>query len=208
MSNFIVDVETLDVESTSVILSCAVIKFELDEVPNFNEFCKRALFVKFKAGQQINELKRTIRPATIDWWAKQSKAAQEMSVRIYTTDLPVKDGMKLIRAYAGLMIDSSKNRHVKFWSRGALDQVTLDSLAKAGGEDILIPYNNWYDIRTAVDLLHDGKGGYVDVPGFNDMVVTMHNPIHDCARDLMMLLKGNINKDDVYFQEKLVPSRT
>jgi hypothetical protein len=54
-------------------------------------------------------------------------------------------------------------------------------------------YSRWRDVRTAVDLLTLSKNGYceVDHPEFlYERDVTKHNPIDDCALDIMMLLYG------------------
>jgi 3' exoribonuclease, RNase T-like len=194
--NYIIDVETLDVESTSVVLSCAIIKFDLGEVPVYQDLLDRAAFVKFSVEEQVSKYRRTIKKSTLEWWSKQSLNVRNKSFVPMATDLDAADGLAILRDYADLDPVSDKNRAVTFWARGILDQSTLDSLSNAVSGDILIPYNSWYDVRTVIDLTCDGAhGGYCKVPGFDHFgLVAKHDPIHDCANDLMMILSGNIPK--------------
>jgi hypothetical protein len=189
------DIECADVESTAVILSCAIIEFKLDEKPVYADLLNRSMFVKFDAAYQIKNLKRTVDKPTMEWWAKQSKIVKAKSLVPGIYDMEAKMGIDIVRSYAGLDVDSSKNGDVTFWARGALDQLCFDSLSKAAGDDILIPYSNWRDVRTAVDILCEGASrGYVNVPGFNRGIVHKHDPVHDCAYDVMMLLSNNLKE--------------
>jgi hypothetical protein len=190
-----VDVETLDVESTSVVLSCAIIEFSLDEVPDYQKIFGRALFVKFDVEEQVAKFKRTIKKSTLEWWATQPLSTRTKSLVPSTFDVDAATGLQMIRDYADLDSNSDKNRNVKFWARGILDQSTLDSLSNATSGDILVPYNNWFDVRTFLFALYESESGYITVPGFDHRnVVTKHDPVHDCANDLMMILSGNLPK--------------
>jgi hypothetical protein len=71
--------------------------------------------------------------------------------------------------------------------------MSIDSLCKSANQDLIAPYNNWRDVRTAVDLLcSTAKSGYatVDHPTFQRHNVVKHHPTHDCALDIMMMLYG------------------
>jgi len=190
-----VDVETLDVESTSVVLSCAIISFDLDEVPDYQKILDRALFVKFDVQEQFKNMGRTIKESTLQWWSTQPLFTRQKSFIPLETDLDAATGLELIRDYADLDPVSDNNRNVKFWARGILDQSTLDSLSNKVRGDILVPYNNWFDVRTFLFALYESESGYINVPGFNHRnLVTKHDPVHDCANDLMMILSGNLPK--------------
>jgi hypothetical protein len=189
---FMVDVETLGIESTAVVLSAAVIHFNLDDIDDkpevyFKKLLKKALFVKFDAGEQI-KLKRIINSSTLDWWNKQAAIPREMSMRPLPTDLDAVDGIALINDY----IESHGGKDTLFWQRGSLDQVMLDSLCRSAGLPHIVDYNVWRDIRTAVELLaKESRGGYCNIHGFDPGAhVVKHNPIHDCAYDILMLLEA------------------
>jgi len=195
--NYMFDVETADVESTAVVLSCAIIEFKLDEVPDYKTLLNRSMFVKFDVAQQVKELKRTVDKPTMEWWSKQSEIVKARSLIPGIYDMEAAMGIDMLRGYAHLDIDPDKNYDVTFWARGSLDQLCIDSLAKKSGTDILIPYCNWRDVRTAIDLLCDNAArGYVKVPGFNRDIVHKHDPVHDCAYDIMMLLSNNLKAKD------------
>lgn len=192
--NFMVDIESLDVCSSAVVLSVAVIQFDLGEVADYGALLDRALFVKLDVAEQVSRFKSTMSRDTIEWWTKQT---QTVRLKSFTPnkeeDLSPEDALANIRAYCDLSEKSNDNHGVTFWARGCLDQVCLDNLSRKVSGDLLIPYNNWYDVRTAIDLTCDGaRRGYVTVPGFDHFArVHKHDPIHDCANDLMMLLSNN-----------------
>jgi len=193
MRNFCVDVETLGTESTAVILSAALIPFELNEKPVYEELLERAIFVKFDAEQQIKELHRTTEKGTIEWWNKQCDLVKQKSFnRNKKQDVDAATGLTHLKNKAGLSLVAKENKDVIFWSRGSLDQVTIDSLSKQVHNELIIPFNNWRDCRTAIDLLCEGaSGGYCPVTGFNRDIVLKHSPDHDAAYDIMMLLANN-----------------
>jgi hypothetical protein len=193
MKNVMFDVETLGTESTAVVLSLAVIPFELNEKPNYQDLIDRALFVKFDAQQQIKDLNRTTEKGTIDWWSKQCEIVKQKSfIKNNKIDTDASTGLTIMKDTLGLSKVSAENKDVIFWARGSLDQVVIDSLSKQVHSDLVIPFNNWRDVRTAVDLLTEGaSGGYCKVPNFNKEIVMKHDPIHDCAYDIMQLLANN-----------------
>jgi hypothetical protein len=191
-----IDLETLDVRSSAVVLSIAVIEFDLAEVPEWTALVARAFFVKFDVNQQVTDYKSSIDKSTLEWWSKQSKMVKERSFIPGKFDVSAADGLALLRDHCDLNIKSDKNRNSTFWARGCLDQVCLDDLSRNVTGDLVVPYNNWYDVRTAIDLTcENSHRGYCKVPGFDyGAVCNKHDPIHDCANDLMMLLSNNIPK--------------
>jgi hypothetical protein len=193
MKNIMFDIETLGTESTAVVLSFAAIPFELNETPTYQELLDRALFVKLDAEQQIKVLKRTVEKGTIDWWAKQSELARQKSFhKDNKRDTDCATGLTMMRNVLGLKPVAFDNPDVVFWARGSLDQVVIDSLSKQVHNNLVIPFNNWRDVRTAVDLLVEGaSGGYCKVPNFSREIVVKHDPVHDCAYDIMQLLANN-----------------
>ena len=193
MRNIMFDIETLGTESNSVVLSFALIPFQLDEKPTYQELLDRALFVKLDVQQQIRTLKRTVDKDTMDWWTKQSEMARDKSFnKDNKRDTDCATGLTIMRNWANLSSLTNENRDVIFWARGSLDQVVIDSLSKQIHGQMVIPFNNWRDVRTAVDILVEGaSGGYCKVPGFDREVVVKHDPVHDCAFDILQLLSNN-----------------
>lgn len=182
---FMFDVETMDVESTSVILSAAIIKFELDDELSFQDYVNNSCFVKFDVSEQVRDYKRTMTKETINWWKRQSEIARQVSFIPSSDDVDTKEGINRIKNY----INKNGGQNTLFWARGSLDQMVIDSLCKAAGVELLVNFNKWRDVRTAVDLLATNSvEGYCKVKNFNMDSVLKHDPRQDCALDIMMLL--------------------
>ena len=185
---FMFDVETLGVESTCVVLSASIIHFDSNEKLSYEQLLEKALFVKFDSGIQIRDYGRTIDKDTLGWWDKQHDYVKKISLKPSPDDLHPVEGIQRLRKY----IESYPGDKT-MWARGSLDQMSIDSLAVAVGEEKIIMYNMWRDVRTAVDLLCEtAKDGYctVEHPTFQRHNVIKHHPTHDCALDIMMLMYG------------------
>ena len=186
---FMFDVETLGVESDSVILSMACIHFDPRTDPTYKELKESAIFIKLDAKDQATRLNRKVSKDTIAWWEKQCLNARNLSLVPSSDDVPVEEGLSILSEWAA----SKKDTKSYVWSRGSLDNVMLHSLERKVGTEPIFPYNRWRDVRTAIDFLTGSTNGYcqVDHPEFNyDIDVTKHNPIDDCALDIMMLIYG------------------
>ena len=186
---FIFDVETLGVESTSVVLSAAIIHFNPEDLPTYQQLLDNACFVKFHAKDQIKRLSRVVDKGTLEWWDKQHSYLKEVSMTPNVTDVSPEVGIQLLKDY---MAKFPKAKEQTMWARGSLDQMIIDSLAKSVDVEPITSYNVWRDVRTAVDLLYGGTNGYVEVDHeeFNRASVIKHHPVHDCALDAMQLLYG------------------
>ena len=185
---FMFDIETLDAESTAVVLSASIIHFDLSVQYTYEQLLEKALFVKFDAQAQV-ALGRSVDRGTLDWWATQHDYVKKTSLAVTGADLSPIDGINAIKQY----IAKYPEKDQTFWSRGSLDQMCIDSLCKSVKQDLIAPYFVWRDVRTAVDLLCEtGKGGYADIvhPTFQRHNVIKHHPTHDCALDIMMLIYG------------------
>lgn len=182
----VLDIETLGIESTCVVLSCAIVRVDVNYT--YEQLVKDSVFVKFNAKEQIEKYNRTVTKSTLDWWNKQCDFAKNKSFKPSTSDVSVEDGFKTLRNFIG----SSKSDLI--FCRGNLDQMVIDSLAHSAGIEPLAPYNHYRDVRTAVDILHStSKNGYCDVNPpfkFNRDWIIKHDPIHDCVLDAMMILYG------------------
>ena len=74
-----------------------------------------------------------------------------------------------------------------------MDQACLDSIGRDLDLKPISPYYRWRDVRTALDILKTtSERGYcpIEYPGFNENDVQKHDPIHDCAFDVMQLIYG------------------
>jgi len=167
----------------------AAIYFNPDENPSFQDLVDSAFFVKLNVEDQIKRHKRTITPSSIEWWKKQCLNVKTKSVTPSPNDVLIEDGIEMMREWKNQF---PNNKDCWVWARGNLDQLVIDSLEERLNIEPVFHYANWRDVRTAVDFLTGSKKGYceVDYPGFESYIVTKHDPVHDCAYDIMMLLYG------------------
>ena len=186
---FCFDVETLGVESSSVILSMACIHFEPQSKPTYKELKDSAFFVKLNVRDQVENYGRKIDKGTIAWWEKQCTNAKNWSYIPDKSDKPLADGIAALHEWA----NSKNDKDSWVWARGSLDDIILQAAERQVKVDHVFAYSRWRDVRTAVDIMTLSKNGYceVDHPDFlYERDVTKHTPIDDCALDIMMLLYG------------------
>ena len=185
---FLFDVETLGVESNAVVLSAALIHFDPELRPTYQDLLDDACFVKFNAREQM-DVGRSVSKSTLEWWKEQHEYVKKVSLEPSRDDMTVENGIAKLHAY---MDKYDKNREQTMWARGSLDQLSIDSLAVKFGLQEITGYNKWRDVRTAVDILYGTSNGYVEVdhPLFQRHNVIKHHPVHDCALDAMQLMYG------------------
>ncbi len=188
---FIFDVETLGVESNAVVLSAALIHFDPEKRPTYQDLLDTACFVKFNAKEQM-QAGGTVSKSTLSWWKEQHEYVRKVSLEPSREDMTVQNGMQQLYDY---MAKFPNAKQQTMWARGSLDQLAIDSLAVRFGLEEITGYNMWRDVRTAVDILYGTTNGYVDVdhPLFKRHEVIKHHPVHDCALDAMQLMYGRVN---------------
>jgi 3' exoribonuclease, RNase T-like len=186
---YILDIETFGTESTSVVLSAAMVYFE--EGVSYQELIDSSIFVKFDAKEQIQKYGRITDKNTLEWWAKQSTGSKQISLIPSENDLTASEGILQLKQY----LDKSQEKNKIVFTRGNLDPMCMESLCKAVGVPPIIPYYNYMDIRTALNLLKTTTvRGYCDVSfeGFNieEAKSNKHDPIVDVCLDAMMIMYG------------------
>jgi nitric oxide reductase large subunit len=188
---FMFDIETLGVESTTVILSAGIIYFdpEKDADISYKELVERGLFVKLDAKDQLKRLDRTITKSTLDWWAKQGEYQRSQSFDTKPDDIKVEEGIAAIKKYINKYAQGKLNNET-MWARGSLDQMAIDSLTNKCGVEPIINFARWRDMRTAIDMLTGSTNGYCKVANLDMNLVLKHHPVDDCALDILMLLRG------------------
>ncbi len=185
---FMFDVETLGVDSNSVVLSAALIHFDPAEKPSYQELLDNACFVKFKAKEQI-EMKRQVDLGTLEWWKNQHHYVRSCAMDPSSDDVTIEQGLTILHNYMN-KFPNAQNQTM--WARGSLDQMVIDNLARKLDLQPITGYNMWRDVRTAIDILYGTTNGYcsIDYEGFDRAAVIKHHPVHDCALDIMMLMYG------------------
>lgn len=185
------DIETLGAESNAVVLSAAILCVDLDKKHTWESLYGDTLFVKFSVAEQVKQYKRIMEKDTMTWWSKQCDMAKKISFVPKHDDLPAKQGIAILRKY---ITDNCNPKETLIWTRGSLDQMGIDSLCKACGEELLMSYSNYRDVRTYVDIVATNPvRGYCGIdkekyPEYDRNKVIKHNPIDDVCLDALMLL--------------------
>ena len=191
---FMFDIETLGIESNSVILSMACIYFdpskkvlsnEMDKT--YQELVDSAFFAKLDVNDQRERLGRTETQSTLDWWQGQSESAKLLSFYKSSEDVTAEIAIEALRKWSKQFPNHDK---CAVWARGNLDQMAIGSLENVCNVPTVFHFGRWRDVRTAVDLLTGSTNGYCDIKDFDKNQVLKHDPRHDCAYDIMMLLYG------------------
>jgi hypothetical protein len=71
------DVETLGVESNCVVLSAAMVHFDPEKRPTYQDLLDNACFVKFDVKQQLTA-GRSASKSTLGWWKDQPVPQEEL----------------------------------------------------------------------------------------------------------------------------------
>lgn len=133
MRNIMLDIETLDIKESSVVLSIGAVKF--DEV---------ALGEKFHITMDINDQVkhgRTMDPETIKWWMKQSDGARQAVIL---------DGVSPYIALMNLR-DFIGTERFKVWGNGAMfDNSIVISLFRTYGVQLPWTYKDDRCYRTVL----------------------------------------------------------
>mgnify|MGYP003336515755 CR=1 FL=1 len=156
---FIFDVETLGVESNAVVLSAALIHFDPEKRPTYQDLIDNACFVKFKAKEQAHN-SRTITKSTLEWWKAQHEYVKKVSLDPSPEDVSARQGIETLYTYMAKFPNADKQT---MWARGSLDQLVIDSLAVKVGAVEITDYAQWRDVRTAVDIMFGSTNGYCEV---------------------------------------------
>jgi hypothetical protein len=190
--SFFLDVETLAVESNTVILSIGMCYARMDST--YSDLQKDSIFIKLNAKEQIEKYKRVTSKDTLDWWDKQPIEAKRISLFPSDTDVNILDGLTQLRKW----IEQYPNyKQELVWVRGSLDQMSIDSLCRATGVDFIFPYWNYRDTRTMLDCIKTTtERGYckVEYPhddlNYEELFKLKHHPTVDCQIDAIQMLFG------------------
>jgi len=140
--NLMIDLETLDIENSAVVLSIGAVFF--DEEGIHEEFYR-----ELDAQAQI-DLGRSIRFDTLQWWLTQKGMFPESCGKT-----------KLAPDLAEFVGFCNKYEGAKVWGNGATFDISMmESLFKSTG--IVTPWDFWNirDVRTIVDLYPESRGGF------------------------------------------------
>ena len=190
------DIETLDTESSAVVLSIGLVPFETKLPLSMHKLREKSFFVKLNAVEQQSKYKRSVSKDTLDWWAKQPEEAKVRSLYPSSEDLSVEDGLFALQEY---FLSHGGTKNSMIYTRGAFDSMITESLCKAAGAKPLVPYYGFLDIRTFIHCMYPkSQRGYVPIdmnicPDYDEKILIGHCPVDDCVRDICQMLAGQFD---------------
>lgn len=195
MKHLIIDVETLGVAETSVILQIAAAIHDTVNKETMFESLKFRTW-KIQAKQQV-EFGRTVAQDTLTWWKTQPLEVQKLALIPSEADV---DPEVACEELAEWLTECKFTTRDMIWQRGSKDQDWISSLMMdCGWMDSKLPLKFYRvrDIRTCVDVLgHSEKlNGYPDnleelralVPGYKQ-----HDALSDIKLELLILRQCGI----------------
>ena len=175
MKELMVDLETLDVKPTAVVVSYAAIPFDLDNNTPFEEMAEGSypvLYHRLAIEPQING-GRTISAATLGWWLTQEEETRNEVALACGMENPLLElHGPLCRFYEFVKQHGCE----RIWGNGpSFDNAILRSLFDDMDTEFPFKYNADRDLRTLCDMTQESHT--VEVP--EGMIA--HNPVHDAS---------------------------
>lgn len=183
--NIMLDAETLGPFCDSVILSVAIVPFNLMEVATLNELVSRGLYLKFNVQEQIDS-GRNVCKETLKWWKNQSESAKEI-LKPSPSDILLEQGLDRIDEY---LTNLNFNKKTGFFhSRGIqFDFPLIQNAYRQYGRVESMPFSSWnlQDTKTFIRTLTCDKYARYeleDPSALNGFVA--HNALFDAAAEVM-----------------------
>lgn len=180
----VIDTETLDTQSTAVVLTVSAIRFnryrqglniEFEPDGSLKPEGKDQLHVMVNVTEQLI-YGRTVSESTAKWWREQSQAAKDSVIQ--GEFFSVGEVMELLTEFIG---------DAQVYCRGTdFDPPILASLYRMLGQKAPWKYNQVRDVRTYIDALSGGTKGYLDEWIKPEWLIA-HNSLHDCIRDALQM---------------------
>lgn len=190
---YFLDIESLSAQQDATVLSVGMIYVKDLAAQSYSDLGKNSLYVKMDARYQISQLKRHVDSDTLSWWKRQVEVVRNAAIKPSDNDCSPEQLFQLIHEFVR---SNSGNSSTRCYTRGSMDVNVLEHLAKQCNTKLPFRYNDYRDVRTAIDLLYPNSvDGYVDVDdlmcyNFNVGDVIKHHPVHDCMYDAAMMLFG------------------
>lgn len=190
--DILLDYETLGGEEhnrhNSSVLELGAVAFEHDpesgHIPDFQEMIDNGFRVKFDIKSQKGV--RDINKATIDWWKKQGDGARKVLLPS-SIDVTVKEGHIQFIDWLG---EQGLTRGSQIWCRGNTFDfpILYNCLHESGISHSILPgFWNMRETRTRIEAFLGRSVTECPLPKGSLPGFIMHNGIHDCAKDILML---------------------
>lgn len=169
MTNIMLDLETLSVDSNATIISISAVVFDLHTGKTGGEFeVGLGILEQLLSGSVIDN-------STIDWWKNQNKEAKESLVNISTSSIA--EALESFNIWIAKAV-TCEVKDVKLWGNGvSADNTWLRNLYRRTDTKFILPYWCDNDVRTLVNL------GNINTKDFQFTGIK-HNGIDDCKHQI------------------------
>ena len=168
-----IDIETLSVEPTAVIVSIAAVKFNRNvdkPVENLDQ-----IYIKVHR-ESCEILGMHTDENTISWWQRQDAAIRYEALENPENRVTIKEALTKLTTWLG-------RSELKIWSHG--DDFDCVILSQAYQKcNMKTPWKFWNtrDTRTVLDL---GNVNLTDI-----QIKNKHHPVYDCYRQILAIKKA------------------
>lgn len=180
--NIMVDMETLSPFCDGVILSIAIVPFNLMEVATLKELVERGLYLKLDVSSQIAS-GRHVDPETIKWWKNQSESAKKI-LRPSPEDLSLPEALDRIDEF----LSGFNKKRGFFHSRGIqFDFPLIQNAYRQYNRIETIPFSSWnlQDTKTFIRTLTCDPYARYELEGGTPPEFVAHNALYDAALEIM-----------------------
>ena len=185
MHHFIIDIETLGLETDAPVASIACTPIDFAKHEAYSTYVNTTFSLKLDWQKQIRDKTHKPDESTMAWWAKQSDEARRY-IQPLPSDVTLKDGLKFLNDFLTNHHGFTKDSWI--CSRGmAFDFAILDRNYRLYNIKPAIPYNKQRDIRTMIDCLQGSNNGYYEAKAKLDEPCIKHVALYDAAYDAFAL---------------------
>jgi hypothetical protein len=184
-NSVVVDLETLDISPSAVILTIGAVMFDINTIDVLDrprEDNRREMHLHLENRAQMLNLGRTVTPSTIQWWTKQDEEAKKAIFCDASKYLTLKNALLQLTEFIG---------DKKVYFRGTdFDGAILEHAYQQCELKAPWKYNAKRDIRTFIDAKTGSDCGYIDGLDKPDWI-TKHRADHDALWDAYQLQLAN-----------------
>ena len=172
MKHIMLDLETLGVGSDSVVVSAALVEFDLTSGETGD-----SLHIGFNILEQLLN-GGVIDNSTVTWWSTQPTEAKKLLAKSSSTE-------PLYCTFSKIDEFLKRNPDVSLWGNGCtFDNVILRNLYKRHNREFPLAFWQDKDVRTLTQLVNYDEV----VIRTGTFIGTKHNPIDDCLHQVRMCL--------------------
>lgn len=183
--NIMIDTETLGPFCDSVILSIAIVPFNLMEVVSLHELVSRGLYLKLNVQEQIDSGRFVCRE-TLRWWKNQSDSAKEI-LHPSKEDIILETALDKMDEYlAGIQFNKKTGfvhcRGIQF------DFPLIQHAYRQYGRTNEMPFSSWnlQDTKTFIRTLTCDKYARYELDDKSALDgFVAHNALYDAAAEVM-----------------------